>query len=231
MSRTTAMAGVQGTVEPRVRCHRHAPAAAVRVAPTLDDLEDDTMDTLGAGMARPRSEYLTALGMAASPGSLPRAATNSSVRTADNRPNGRCAQPNTGRLVAVLLYEGVQLFDVAGPVDASTTANEYGGRYVLKTASLTGGAVHTCVGVVLEPAGTGTSAARFVEQVRLEGACTVLVTTTDSLDAVARHAGFGSRETMHRVFQRELGVTSGACRARFSTTAASPHQRLIGVAP
>ncbi|MGR6974931.1 GlxA family transcriptional regulator [Streptomyces cynarae] len=319
--------------------------------------------------------------------------------------------------MTVLLYDGVQLLDIAGPVDAFTIANEHGGRYVLKTASLTGDAVHTCAGIVLEPdcavaelppdigtlivpgapdwrpaildrslrkvltelatgarrtaavcagafplaatgllngrraathwelaphlahrfpkinvdadsifvrdgtfytsagvtsgidltlalieedlgaevaravarqlvvflarpggqsqfsvraqvrhprtpalrtlldhvtenpaadhtlgslaryvgisqrhltrlfrAETGTSPARFVEQVRLEAACTLLVNGTDSLDTVARHAGFGSPETMRRVFQRELGVTPGAYRARFSTTAASPHQ-------
>lgn len=43
-------------------------------------------------------------------------------------------------------------------------------------------------------------------------------------DAVARHCGFGSTETMRRVFRRELGVTPGAYRTRFSTTAGSPHR-------
>ncbi|MGC3002663.1 GlxA family transcriptional regulator [Streptomyces sp. G35A] len=71
---------------------------------------------------------------------------------------------------------------------------------------------------------TGTSPARFVEQVRLEAARTLLVTGTDALDAVARHCGFGSAETMRRVFRRELGVTPGAYRTRFSTTAGSPHR-------
>jgi transcriptional regulator GlxA family with amidase domain len=326
--------------------------------------------------------------------------------------------------VVVLLYDGVQLLDVAGPVDAFTTANEHAGRYVLRTASLTGGPVHTCAGVVLEPdcavaelpadigtlivpgapdwrpavldrdlqqaltglaagarrtaavcagafplaatglldgrraathwelapylarrfpkvdvdaesifvrdgafytsagvtsgidlalalieedlgadaaravarqlvvflarpggqsqfsvraqvrqprtpalralldhvtanpaadhtldclaryagisprhltrifrAETGTSPARFVEQVRLEAACTLLVSGTDSLDTVARHAGFGSPETMRRLFQRELGVTPGVYRARFSTTAPAPHRRSAGTTP
>ncbi|PWI10051.1 hypothetical protein DIZ27_13275 [Streptomyces sp. NWU339] len=73
---------------------------------------------------------------------------------------------------------------------------------------------------------TDTSPARFVEQVRLEAACTLLVTGTDPLDAVARPAGFGSPETMRRVFQRELGVTPGAYRTRFSTTAGSAHRHI-----
>ncbi|MET7432939.1 MULTISPECIES: GlxA family transcriptional regulator [Streptomyces] len=351
------------------------------------------------------------------PGTLPQAPPGSLALGAGRRPNGRCTRPRSGHVVAVLLYEGVQLLDVAGPVDAFTTANEHGGRYVLKTASLTGGAVHTCSGLILgadcavaelpqdigtlivpgapdwrpaildrdlrrsltelamgarrtaavcagafplaatgllngrraathwefapslahrfpkvrvdsdsifvrdgnfytsagvtsgidlalalieedlgadtarevarhlvvflarpggqsqfsvrsrvrhprtppvravldrvteDPAGdhtleslarragvsprhltrlfraeTGTSPARFVEQVRLEAACTLLVSGTDAMDTVARHAGFGSPETMRRVFQRELGVTPGAYRDRFSTTAASPHR-------
>jgi transcriptional regulator GlxA family with amidase domain len=78
---------------------------------------------------------------------------------------------------------------------------------------------------------TGTSPARFVEQVRLEAACTLLVTGRDPLDAVARHAGFGSPETMRRVFQRELHITPGAYRARFSTTAASHHPYLASATP
>nr|WP_322734593.1 GlxA family transcriptional regulator [Streptomyces chromofuscus] len=324
-------------------------------------------------------------------------------------------------MVVILLYEGVQMLDVAGPVDAFATANEHGGHYVIKTASLTGDAVHTCAGVVLgadcaaadlprdigtlivpggpdwrpamldrrlrqtltelargarrtaavcagafplaatgllngrkaathwelaqslahrfpkvqvdaesifvrdgsfytsagvtsgidlalalieedlgadtarevarqlvvflarpggqsqfsvrsrvrhprtpavravldrvteNPAGdhtleslarragisprhftrlfraeTGTSPARYVEQVRLEAACTLLVSGTDSLETVARHAGFGSPETMRRVFQREMGVTPGAYRDRFSSTAASPHKYRTG---
>ncbi|WP_179166745.1 GlxA family transcriptional regulator [Streptomyces sp. CB03238] len=64
----------------------------------------------------------------------------------------------------------------------------------------------------------GTTPARFVEQVRLEAATTLLVTGGDPLDAVARHAGFGSPETLRRVFQRELGVTPGAYRERFRTS-------------
>ncbi|MER8012473.1 GlxA family transcriptional regulator [Streptomyces sp. NPDC094149] len=350
------------------------------------------------------------------PHSNPSAMPEPIPRADENRSNGSCTRPRTGHLVTVLLYDGVQLLDVAGPVDAFAAANEHGGSYVVTTASLTGEAVHTCSGVLLgadcavadlpqdigtlivpgapdwrpaildrslrqsltelalgarrtaavcagafplaatgllngrkaathwelaqslahrfpkirvdadsifvrdgnfytsagvtsgidlalalieedlgadtarevarhlvvflarpggqsqfsvrsrarhprtptvrrlldrvteNPAGdhtleslarragisprhltrlfraeTGTSPARFVEQVRLEAACNLLVSGTDSLDTVARHAGFGSPETMRRVFQRELGVTPGAYRDRFSTTSASPH--------
>lgn len=64
----------------------------------------------------------------------------------------------------------------------------------------------------------GTSVARFVESTRLEAARQLLETGTDPLDVVARRTGFGSAETLRRVFTRELGVPPSAYRARFRTT-------------
>ncbi|WP_063611298.1 GlxA family transcriptional regulator [Streptomyces sp. 142MFCol3.1] len=65
---------------------------------------------------------------------------------------------------------------------------------------------------------TGTTAARFVEQIRLEAAQSMLESGTDPLDMVARRSGLGSAETLRRAFQRELGITPGAYRARFRST-------------
>ncbi|MFF2363922.1 GlxA family transcriptional regulator [Streptomyces sp. NPDC058122] len=64
----------------------------------------------------------------------------------------------------------------------------------------------------------GTTATHFVEHTRIEAAQTLLESGTDALDVVARRSGFGSEETLRRAFQRRLGVTPGAYRARFRTT-------------
>ncbi|MGW1810843.1 helix-turn-helix domain-containing protein [Streptomyces sp. NPDC002078] len=60
---------------------------------------------------------------------------------------------------------------------------------------------------------TGTTVTRFVGQIRLEAAQSVLESGTDPWDMVARRSGFGSAETLRRSFQRELGITPGAHRA------------------
>ncbi|MFI6495356.1 GlxA family transcriptional regulator [Streptomyces sp. NPDC050564] len=65
---------------------------------------------------------------------------------------------------------------------------------------------------------TGTTATRFVEQIRLEAAQGMLESGTDPLDMVARRSGFGSAETLRRAFQREFGITPGTYRARFHST-------------
>ncbi|MFD9130382.1 GlxA family transcriptional regulator [Kitasatospora sp. NPDC059571] len=65
---------------------------------------------------------------------------------------------------------------------------------------------------------TGTTAARFVEQIRIEAAKAMLESGNDPLDVVARRCGFGSVETMRRAFVREVGITPGAFRDRFRTT-------------
>jgi transcriptional regulator GlxA family with amidase domain len=75
---------------------------------------------------------------------------------------------------------------------------------------------------------TGTTAARFVEQIRLEAAQGMLESGTDPLDTVARRSGFGSAETLRRAFQREFGITPGAYRARFRTTQPECHRAASG---
>ena len=63
----------------------------------------------------------------------------------------------------------------------------------------------------------GETPARFVERVRIETARNELETTTDTLDRIAARCGFGSAETLRRVFQRRLGVSPDAYRRRFFT--------------
>ncbi|WP_331450645.1 GlxA family transcriptional regulator [Streptomyces prasinus] len=66
----------------------------------------------------------------------------------------------------------------------------------------------------------GTTPARWVERVRLDHALRLLL-DGHSVTAVARHSGFGSDETLRRVFVRHLGTTPTAYRQRFTSTFAS----------
>jgi transcriptional regulator GlxA family with amidase domain len=61
----------------------------------------------------------------------------------------------------------------------------------------------------------GETPARFVERVRVEAARDRLETTDDTLDVIAVQCGFGTGETLRRVFHRRLGVTPDAYRRRF----------------
>ena len=64
----------------------------------------------------------------------------------------------------------------------------------------------------------GITPARYVEQVRMEAARALLEAGDETLDVVARRAGFGSPESMRRAFMRHLGVLPSAYRASFHTT-------------
>jgi transcriptional regulator GlxA family with amidase domain len=59
---------------------------------------------------------------------------------------------------------------------------------------------------------TGMTPARYVELIRVAAATSLLDGGSDPLSDVARRAGFGSAETMRRVFLRTVGVTPGAYR-------------------
>ncbi len=61
----------------------------------------------------------------------------------------------------------------------------------------------------------GETPGRFVERVRLEAARGELETTDATLEAVARRCGFGTAETLRRVFQRRLAVSPDSYRRRF----------------
>lgn len=63
----------------------------------------------------------------------------------------------------------------------------------------------------------GTTPARWVERVRL-GHAQQLLLDGHSVTSAARHSGFGSDETLRRVFVRHLGITPTAYRQRFATT-------------
>ncbi|MBN6037942.1 DJ-1/PfpI family protein [Amycolatopsis sp. 195334CR] len=61
----------------------------------------------------------------------------------------------------------------------------------------------------------GTTAAAYVEQVRVQAAQGLLESSSDGMEAVARRCGFGSPETMRRAFVRLIGISPGAYRSRF----------------
>jgi transcriptional regulator GlxA family with amidase domain len=61
----------------------------------------------------------------------------------------------------------------------------------------------------------GVTPAEQVEAVRLESACRLLETTSNPVDEIARNTGFGTPETMNRVFQRRLNTTPTEHRHHF----------------
>ncbi|WP_433759966.1 GlxA family transcriptional regulator [Nocardia sp. CA-135398] len=61
----------------------------------------------------------------------------------------------------------------------------------------------------------GISPGRYVEQVRVEAAQALLESATDGVATIARHCGFGSEETMRRIFSKLLGITPTDYRHRF----------------
>jgi transcriptional regulator GlxA family with amidase domain len=65
---------------------------------------------------------------------------------------------------------------------------------------------------------TGVTPARYVESVRLEAARRALEDTTQPIAVVARSCGFGTPETLRRVFLRTLGVGPAEYRRRFHPT-------------
>jgi transcriptional regulator GlxA family with amidase domain len=68
---------------------------------------------------------------------------------------------------------------------------------------------------------TGVTPARYVERVRLEAARRRLEDTADPVAAVAVACGFGTAETMRRVFLRALQVGPAEYRRRFQAIAAA----------
>ena len=63
---------------------------------------------------------------------------------------------------------------------------------------------------------TGLTVGRYLTELRLETAKRLLVQSDLALDVVATRSGFGSAESLRRVFGERLGTTPGAFRARFS---------------
>ena len=69
---------------------------------------------------------------------------------------------------------------------------------------------------------TGVTPARYVERVRLEAARRRVEETADPVAAIAEGCGFGTAETMRRVFLRSLGVGPAEYRRRFQSETAPP---------
>lgn len=67
----------------------------------------------------------------------------------------------------------------------------------------------------------GTTPARYVEQIRVEYAKTLLETGDQPIEVVARRSGFGSPEALRRAFVRTVRVTPTAYRTRFRSTGAT----------
>jgi len=61
---------------------------------------------------------------------------------------------------------------------------------------------------------TGVTPGQYVDQVRLEAACRLLVDTEHGLEQIARACGYGTPETMRRAFVRRLGIAPGRYRRR-----------------
>jgi len=62
----------------------------------------------------------------------------------------------------------------------------------------------------------GETPARFVQRAKLERAKTLLLETRHSLPRIAAKAGFGSDETLRRLFVQHFGVTPTSYRRRFA---------------
>jgi transcriptional regulator GlxA family with amidase domain len=65
----------------------------------------------------------------------------------------------------------------------------------------------------------GVTPARYIERVRLEAARRHLEDTSESIGAIAAACGFGTPETMRRVFLRTLAVGPAEYRGRFQSVA------------
>lgn len=64
----------------------------------------------------------------------------------------------------------------------------------------------------------GMTPGQYVESVRIEAARALLEGGSDSVEDVAQQAGFGSSESLRRVFQHALGISPTVYRARFRST-------------
>jgi transcriptional regulator GlxA family with amidase domain len=63
----------------------------------------------------------------------------------------------------------------------------------------------------------GTPPGAYVERMRVEAARRALAESADPLDSIARRCGFGTGETLRRVFHKHLGVSPSEYRNRFQS--------------
>ncbi|MFD8707321.1 GlxA family transcriptional regulator [Kitasatospora sp. NPDC059648] len=66
----------------------------------------------------------------------------------------------------------------------------------------------------------GVGPAAYVERVRVEAARRALTEADEPVAAIARRLGFGTAETLRRVFRRRLGIAPGEYRERFGPAGA-----------
>ncbi|MET0322411.1 MAG: GlxA family transcriptional regulator [Duganella sp.] len=71
----------------------------------------------------------------------------------------------------------------------------------------------------------GRTPAKMVEAMRLEAACRALEKTALPLKTIAANTGYVEEQNLRRVFQRQLGVSPGQYRSRFSGHGAVPALR------
>ena len=64
---------------------------------------------------------------------------------------------------------------------------------------------------------SGRTPAKMVEAMRLEAACRAPEKTARPLKTIAAGTGYGEEQNLRRVFQRQLGVSPGQYRSRFSS--------------
>jgi len=72
---------------------------------------------------------------------------------------------------------------------------------------------------------TGTTPAAFVQASRVETARRLIETSDAIFEDVARTCGFGTVETMHRAFQRTIGITPGQLRTDENQSASNRSHR------
>lgn len=77
----------------------------------------------------------------------------------------------------------------------------------------------------------GTSPGRYVERVRLETARRWLESTDQSVEQIAAASGFGSAETLRRVFHQRLSVSPAEYRRTFGTAARPRSGHLVVMPP
>jgi transcriptional regulator GlxA family with amidase domain len=73
----------------------------------------------------------------------------------------------------------------------------------------------------------GMTPGQYIESVRVEAAQVLLEDGTGTIEEVAQQAGFGSSESLRRVFQLRLGVSPTVYRARFRSTGGSRHVAVV----
>ena len=69
----------------------------------------------------------------------------------------------------------------------------------------------------------GNTPARYVEQVRVEAARTLLASTDDSVDQIANRCGFSSAELLRRCFLRHFKVAPSQYRKHFHAALRGGH--------